>query len=176
MRVLFFCMNMLFCATLYGQDRLQDIGNFHPVDSLFFRSAQPKKKDFSHFDDAGITTVINLRRYWKDNKRAKHSRATLFHIPVKTSRMSEEDLVRVFTIIKHSKGKVLVHCWHGSDRTGAVAAVYSILYQNKSKEEAINEMINGGYGYHKMFNNLPELIRSMDIAAFRRKISAAAKR
>lgn len=84
--------------------------------------------------------------------------------------MTEEDLVAIFKQIEQSQGKVLIHCWHGSDRTGAVVAMYRILYQAWDKGKAISEMMYVGYGFHKIFGNLPRLIRSIDIEKFRAAI------
>ena len=43
-------------------------------------------------------------------------------------------------ILRDAPKPILVHCQHGSDRTGAVIALYRILFQNMSKVEAIKEL------------------------------------
>lgn len=148
------------------------IRNFNAVDSILYRSAQLKAREFKALEQEGFTTVINLRRYWKDNRKVSKSNIQPIHVPVKTTRMSESDLVQIFKVIAtaRAKGKVLIHCWHGSDRTGTVIALYRIIYHGWSKEDALNEMINGGYGYHSYFDNLPQLIRSLDIEQFKRRV------
>lgn len=52
---------------------------------------------------------------------------------------------------------MVVHCWHGSDRTGAVIAAYRIVQQGWSQHDAIDEMINGGYGFHPIFQTSSSL-------------------
>jgi protein tyrosine/serine phosphatase len=64
---------------------------------------------------------------------------------------------------------VFVHCRHGSDRTGTMAAVYRIAVQGWTKEQAIAEMTQGGFGFHATFDNLIEYIRGLDIEAIRRE-------
>jgi protein tyrosine/serine phosphatase len=66
----------------------------------------------------------------------------------------------------------VVHCWHGSDRTGLISAMYRILYQNWSKEEAIEELMKGGYGYHSLYRNIPEYIRKVNIEGIRQRVLA----
>ena len=54
---------------------------------------------------------------------------------------------------------VLVHCQHGADRTGTMCAMYRILREGWTADDAIDEMKNGGYGYHSVWGNLPRFIR-----------------
>lgn len=153
-----------------AQDSLP-VKNFHYVSHKLYRSAQPKRKAFTLIDTAGFTDVINLRTLWSDINRAGATSLNLHHVRVNTRRMNEADLLAVFKIIRKAKGKVLVHCWHGSDRTGTVIAMYRILYDGWSKEQALEEMQYGAYGFHPMFQNLPRLIREIDIEAFKKKIA-----
>ena len=39
-----------------------------------------------------------------------------------------------------SNGPVLVHCWHGSDRTGCVCASHRIIFSGWSREQANAEL------------------------------------
>lgn len=47
-------------------------------------------------------------------------------------------------------GAVLVHCYHGADRTGLIVASYRVIYQNWDLNEAKREMQQGPYGYHSV--------------------------
>jgi hypothetical protein len=44
-----------------------------------------------------------------------------------------------------------------------MCAIYRIAVQNWSKDEAIAEMIGGGFGFHKIWMNLVDDIRDLDI-------------
>ena len=166
------CFVCLLCSiiTAAAQEHSLPIKNIHQVSANVYRSGQPHRKGFKALEAAGFTEIINLRTIWSDRCRAGNTHLKLSHIRVVTQRMSEEDLVIIFRQIERAHGKVLVHCWHGSDRTGTVIALYRILYQGWDKEKAISEMIHGGYGFHKIFKHLPRLIREIDIASFRQKI------
>ena len=65
---------------------------------------------------------------------------------------------------------VLVHCQHGADRTGSMIAVYRVIVQGWSKDDAIREMKEGGYGFHRIWGNLPEWIENLDIDGVRREV------
>lgn len=171
--IFFFLFLLLHGAiTLQAQQPSLPIRNVHQVSATLYRSGQPHRKGFKALEAAGFTDVINLRTIWGDRCRAGKSKIQLYHIRVVTTRMSEADLVAIFRQIERSEGKVLIHCWHGSDRTGTVVAMYRILYQGWDKEKAISEMIHGGYGFHKIFKHLPRLVREIDIESFRQKIKA----
>ena len=66
---------------------------------------------------------------------------------------------------------VLVHCQHGSDRTGTMVAIYRVVVDGWTKAEATNEMINGGFGYHPMWQNLLVYIDALDVAAIKQKVA-----
>ncbi|HEX7917405.1 hypothetical protein [Rudaea sp.] len=50
---------------------------------------------------------------------------------------------------------MLIHCWHGADRTGVVCAAYRMVVQGWSKADARAEMFDGGFGYHAVWRNIP---------------------
>jgi tyrosine-protein phosphatase SIW14 len=63
-------------------------------------------------------------------------------------------------VLKHineSNGAVVVHCWHGADRTGSISAAKRIKEQNWSNDEALSEILHTGFGYHSLFSNLKAL-------------------
>jgi protein tyrosine/serine phosphatase len=65
---------------------------------------------------------------------------------------------------------IFVHCLHGADRTGMVVAVYRVVVEGWSKEEALREMTLGGYGFHEQFDNLLEYVEELDVAEMRRQV------
>ena len=152
---------------LWAQKQLP-IQNFHYVDSAFYRSAQPSKLDFSILEKREIYEVLNLRRLWRDNRKVRPaSNLNLKWLPLNTRRVSTEDLTEALQIILARKSDLLVHCWHGSDRTGAVVGAYRVVVQGWDKEKAIHEMVDGCFGFHRIFGNLPRLIRHLDVAQMR---------
>ena len=52
-----------------------------------------------------------------------------------------------------------------------MSAMYRIIYQRWTKDKAIDEMVNGGYGFHSMwYNNIIEYVRKADIDKLRKQI------
>ena len=59
---------------------------------------------------------------------------------------------------------VYVHCLYGSDRTGAMVALYRMALQQWSAKAAIEEMKNGGFGFHMVFANLITYLKEVNVA------------
>jgi hypothetical protein len=45
--------------------------------------------------------------------------------------------------------------------------MYRVLYQNWSKEAALKELTEGGYGYHAMWTNIPTYFNAVNIEKIR---------
>lgn len=168
--ILLFATAIDMCAQNEEDTTKIDIDNFYKVDEGVYRSSQPNKKQFQMLEDAGFTEVLNLRRFNSDNEEAEGADITLHHIPVRASRIGEKQFLEALRIIKNRKGNILVHCHHGSDRTGGVIAIYRIVFQGWTKEDAIEEMKNGGYGFHSIYRNISKTINNIDIEEFKKKI------
>ena len=68
------------------------------------------------------------------------------------------------------RGPVLVHCHHGADRTGLICALWRIFDDGWSRQSAIDEVIEGGYGFHPIWFNIPRYLREVDLADLRDRI------
>ena len=112
------------------------------------------------------------RDHHTDDREAKGLGLTLYRVEMEAGEIRNDQVVDALRIIRASKGPIVIHCWHGSDRTGLISAMYRILNQNWSKEEAIEELMKGGYGYHSLYRNIPEYIRKADIESIRQRVIA----
>lgn len=139
-----------------------ELENWYQVDDKVFRSSQPDQEDMPLLQHFNITDVLNLRSMHTDDDEAEGSSLKLHHIKTSAGQISQGEIIQALKIITTAKGKILVHCWHGSDRTGAVIASYRIVVQGWSKAKAIDEMINGGYGFHSIFDNIVPLIKDLE--------------
>ncbi len=97
----------------------------------------------------GVRSIINLRSNHTDRDVVQDDGFMLINYPMLASRIDRSQLMEVLTLIANAPKPVLIHCRHGADRTGAVCAAYRIVEQNWQPDQAINEMVNGPYGYHK---------------------------
>ena len=87
--------------------------------------------------------------------------------------MTAADVENCLALIAGAPKPVLVHCWHGSDRTGIVVAAYRIVFEKWSVEEAEKEFRDERFGYHEFwYGNLLELLRKTDWAAMRERLKA----
>ncbi|WP_417935520.1 tyrosine-protein phosphatase [Gilliamella apis] len=55
--------------------------------------------------------------------------------------MSDKKIIQILKTIKNSPKLRLIHCWHGSDRTGVVVAIYRLIFQNWNKRQVIDELM-----------------------------------
>jgi protein tyrosine phosphatase (PTP) superfamily phosphohydrolase (DUF442 family) len=144
--------------------------NLHRVTAGLYRSAQPDADGMRNLKQLGIKTVINLRAFHSDRDELDATGLVYERLYLKTWHPEEEDAVRFLKIATDTNRQpVLVHCQHGADRTGTLCAVYRIAVQGWSREEAIREMRQGGYGFHSIWKGLPEWILKLDIDRLRQQ-------
>lgn len=144
-----------------------NLGNFYEIDPGLYRSDQPKEKDFAALEKYGIREVLSLRYFFGDTRKARNTSLKLHRIRTHAGKIRLDQMVEALKIIRDKKGPLLIHCWHGSDRTGAIVALYRMVFQGVDKEVAIDELVNGGYGYHSIYSNILDTLRSADIASIR---------
>jgi len=146
------------------------IKNLYRVDQKLYRSAQPKPGDFEKIYAIGIRSTLNLQKFHTDQDEIGNLPIEEYRVPMSALNPKYENLVKAVGYIVQSDTPVLVHCRRGSDRTGTVIAAYRIAVQGWSKESAIKEMVEGGYGYHTTFVKLPQLLYSLDIDKFQHDV------
>jgi protein tyrosine/serine phosphatase len=143
---------------------LVGVPNCHKVSDDLYRGAQPNEEGMRQLEKLGIKTIVNLRAFHSDRDELKDANLGSEHISATPWRTEDEDVVRFLKIVTDkSKTPVFVHCQYGSDRTGTMCAIYRITIQGWSKDEAIEEMTKGNFGFHEMWDNLVEYIHELDI-------------
>ena len=137
--------------------------------SLF---GQNLKADKIILSDSDLTNLyqIDLRNRHRDDDEAKGTSIKLHRVKTKAHSISEKQLIQALRIIKNRKAPIVFHCHHGSDRTGAVCAFYRIIFQNVSKEDAIHEMTEGGYGFHRIYKNIIRRIKEANVEQIRKEV------
>ncbi len=141
--------------------------NFYQVSDGLYRASQPDACMMRLYEEQGIKTVINLRAFHSDADKVEGTSLKLVEVPVLTWDLSMDEVVTVLQAVRDAEKPVLVHCQHGADRTGMMVAMYRIVEQGWSKERAIAEMREGGFGFHSIWFHIDDFIMQADAEAVR---------
>ncbi len=138
--------------------------NLHQVSEDLYRGAQPTAEGFRQLKALGVKTVINLRFFHSDRELITGTDLEYEEISMNTWHTEDEDVVRFLTLVSDkSRAPFFVHCQHGADRTGMMCAVYRIVIQGWTRDEAIKEMTSGGFGFHEIWPNLVAYLQAFDL-------------
>ncbi len=109
-------------------------GNFHPVvANEVYRSAQVSAEDIAAYQsDYGIRSILNLRgaapgEAWYDEEVAASAALGVTHVDFAMNasvQVSEAEAGRLIALMRAMPKPLLVHCRHGSDRTGLAMSLY----------------------------------------------------
>lgn len=103
---------------------------------------------------------------------------TLLNRPLLSWSIKPKEIAEILYLIEKQQqnGAVLIHCYHGADRTGLIAGMYRIIYQGWSVEEAKVEMQHGPYGYHSIWKNIANLFTEEKVKQVKMHLEALRKR
>lgn len=140
--------------------------NLCQVTTNLYRGAQPTAAGMAELKAMGVKTVINLRSYHSDKDELAKAGSELkqgrFHM--KAWHGEDEDIIRFLKIVSDTNNlPVFVHCQYGADRTGLVCAMYRIALCGWTKQEAIKEMKEGEFGFHRTAKSLVKYLERADI-------------
>ncbi len=156
-------------ATPLAEDK--SLPNLFKVDEGLYRGGQPQDGGFERLREMGIRTVVSFRTTSSDRELNSRHGLEYVRLPTPAWDVDDEEVVEFLKVATSpDRRPVFAHCYHGSDRTGAMVAAYRVVVQGWSKRDAIEEMTDGGYGFHRGFGNLVKYIEEMDPEA----IAAAA--
>jgi protein tyrosine/serine phosphatase len=149
--------------------------NLHRITPRLYRAAQPTALGFQNMAAMGIKTVISLRQTVDDTPLAAGTGLVLHRIPMKSRNVGEDGgatIIRVMRLLQAAMadGPVLFHCRHGADRTGAVCALYRMVVDDWTHAAAGDELVNGGYGFHAVWANIPRFVADVDVGAVREAV------
>ena len=157
---------------------LAGVPNLHRVTPLIYRSAPPSAEGFNNLAKIGVKTVINLRRTVDDSPLAVGTGLALIHIKITTRHVTDGNGAKIALALRALRdaqspaGPVLLHCTHGADRTGIIAALWRMLYQGWSRDQALEELQQGGFGFHAVWINIPQYLRHVDLNDLKTRIAS----
>ncbi|MCU0958945.1 MAG: tyrosine-protein phosphatase [Pirellulaceae bacterium] len=174
-------ITLVTCAVAWAEDvpdrpdtwarpvELAGVPNLFRVSEQLYRSAQPTAQGMQNLQRMGVKTIVSLRSFHSDRDEIGTTPLEYEHIFMKAWHPERKEVVRFLQLATDpQRTPVLVHCQHGADRTGTMCALYRIVVQGWTKDEAIREMTAGGFGFHAVWVNLPPWIRDIDVDAIRR--------
>lgn len=141
---------------------LAQIKNFHQISDQIYRSASPGRNT-GYLVKTGFTHVLIFKNETKSEVQSEISSLiklgiasqNIHHIPFEWKDMDSQQkgceqvlkaLNLLVSIEKSKTQKILFHCSLGEDRTGMLAGLYRMLYNNWTVDQAFrNEMCAYGY-------------------------------
>lgn len=158
-------------TSLRSAEWAQPVGNqfnLHQMTPTLYRSALPDSTALPVLENLKIGTVINFLPE-SDAAWLKTSDIKQVQLTYRTNHVDDADVLAALRAIQEAEthGSVLMHCKHGSDRTGLMAAMYRVVIQGWSKEDALNEMTLGGFGTSNGFKDGVRYMMKADIDKLR---------
>jgi len=148
--------------------------NLHQMDDKLYRSALPNTEAVSQLKALGIVSVLN---FYQKSDKSWIGQAPLqeIHLPMRTRWFDDEDALEALRSLRaaQQQGPVLIHCKHGQNRTGLVAALYRMIYQGWSKQEALAEMRSFG-GSKERMERAEDYLEDVDINELKQALNSGA--
>ena len=171
--VLFGCTGCPLSVSDRPVDPETGVLNFQKVSPDLYRGGHPSAESLAHLKATGVRTVVSLRTLNVHRDRLRGLGLRYVHISFKAGHPEDEDVVRFLKVLADPANRpVFVHCKWGTDRCGMMAAVYRIVVQGWTKEQALAEMERLGYE-GKTWPEIRRYIEDLDPDALRRKVAAA---
>ena len=141
------------------------VKNSFQVTTNLYRGAQPTAKGFKNLKTMGVKTVVNLRAWHSDKDKVAGTGMKSLRFEMEPWRGDTEEVVQFLKAATDTNNlPVFVHCERGADRTGMACAMYRIAVCGWTKDQAIDEMKNGGFRFNLTWRNLVKFIEKADIA------------
>ena len=129
------------------------------VTPMIWRSGRPTEAMIQDLYDRGVRTIIDL----EDNAEAVQFETALskklgmeFHSYPTDSFFAPDDakVNEILALMKDAKAPILVHCYHGEDRTGLVIGLERVYFEKWPAQKAYDEMIK--IGFHSILLGLDQ--------------------
>ncbi|AOJ35728.1 dual specificity protein phosphatase family protein [Burkholderia metallica] len=149
------------------------VNNLHRITPTLYRSAQLSRADVPELQKLGIRKVISFRSFHSDDAILAGTQIRMQRIRINTWDIRDEDMVTALKALRTADqdGPVLIHCQHGADRTGLVSALYRMVYQGWTREQALDELQHGGYGFHPIWQNITNYLMHVDVERLRQAVT-----
>ncbi|UFH48844.1 dual specificity protein phosphatase family protein [Pseudomonas sp. KNUC1026] len=142
--------------------------NLFQMSPVLYRSGLPSDDRDVQLKALGVRSVVS---FIKDDDRewVKDPSIRLYSQPMHADRVTDDEILQALRTVRaaQAQGPVLIHCKHGNNRTGIVAAMYRITFDGWSREAALAEMQNNGFGSEDDMTDAVEYLEQADVDAIR---------
>lgn len=150
---------------------LTGIQNCYQVTTNLYRGAQPTAAGMKQLQARGVKTIISLRALHSDQDKLTGTGLKSVRLKMEPWHSDEDEVVAFLKAATDTNNlPVFVHCERGADRTGTMCAMYRIVVCGWTKEQALDEMQHGGFGFNPAWRNLLKSVKSADVATIRRRV------
>ncbi|MBV4486207.1 tyrosine-protein phosphatase [Pseudomonas sp. SWRI153] len=142
--------------------------NLFRMSPTLYRSALPGNGAVALLKSLNVVTVISFLPE-ADSEWLSDPGIKQVQLPYRTNRVDDSDVLTALRTLQAAEadGPVLMHCKHGSDRTGLMAAMYRLVIQGWTKEQALKEMTEGGFGDSHHFHDSVRYVMQADVDRLR---------
>ena len=126
------------------------IDNFGEVSPTYFRGAQPEARDYATLASLGIKTVIDLRKDFEADEETLVEAAGMKFVRISMTTRVAPTAAQIDSFLKlvndPANQPVFVHCVGGKHRTGVMTAVYRMVQDGWTSDQAFKEMKRYKFG------------------------------
>lgn len=136
-------------ANAHKKKAIEDLPNFHEVHPFLYRSGEPTMKGLHKLKEMGFDTLIDLRapseQKFDEKEAASELGLKYIRLVMTSAPPTKEQVDTLLNTIKKAEkdptnGKILVHCAHGSDRTGCMIGIWRVSQENWNYDDTYKEM------------------------------------
>jgi protein tyrosine/serine phosphatase len=140
---------------------LPGLPNFAQVSPVLYRGAQPSPEGFRELKKMGVRTIVDLRALHGDQDKLQGTGLRYVRLHCNAWNPEEEDVIRFLKVMADpANHPVFVHCAQGADRTGCMVAVYRMVDQGWTREQAMAELAN--FGFHPVWTQIVAFLQQFD--------------
>jgi protein tyrosine/serine phosphatase len=162
----------------------KDLPNLHEVHPYLLRSGEPTEEGLRQLKQRGVKTIIDLRggdKRVQEKEWAKSLGLEYINLPMSSEPPTKAQVQTFMKKVRQARanpenGSVLVHCAHGSDRTGCLVGIWRVTEDGWTYGDAYKEMRH--YWFTPKFTKLSGAVKqyaeSKNSAAEKKTASPAA--
>jgi protein tyrosine/serine phosphatase len=169
MKALFAVLILITSLSVHAESNANYFGWFDEpqpptqVTQLIWRSGRPTEVSLQDLWNHGVRAIIDLENdpevIQAEMDLAKKMGFAFYSYPMDSFWAPDDaKMTEIINILRTTQVPVLVHCYHGEDRTGLVIGLERVFLEKWPAVKAYDEMIEKGF--HQILLGLDEYFRS----------------